>query len=61
MGTVDVLIAGGSQVIRVVADADGVTLSNGAFWQQRLARDEALRLAEAIAGAAAGESGAPAE
>ena len=30
METADVLIAGGSQVIRVVADAEGVTLSNGA-------------------------------
>ena len=44
----DVIIAGGSQTIRVVADAEGVTLSNGPYWQQRLARDEALRLAEAL-------------
>ena len=44
----EVIIAGGSQTIRVVADADGVTLSNGPYWQQRLTRDGALRLAEAI-------------
>ena len=42
----DVIIAGGTQTIRVVADAEGVTLSNGAYWQQRLTRDEALRLAD---------------
>ena len=47
MDPIDVAIAGSSQTLRVVADAEGVTLSNGAFWQQRLTRDEALRLAEA--------------
>ena len=45
---VEVIIAAGTQTIRVVGDADGVTLSNGPYWQQRLSRDEALRLAEAI-------------
>ena len=58
---VEVIIAAGAQTIRVVADADGVTLSNGAFWQQRLTRDEALRLAEAIARVAASERDAPDE
>ena len=48
MQPVDVVIAGGSQTVRVVADAEGVTLSNGANGQQRLTRDEARRLAEAI-------------
>lgn len=44
----EVIIAGGSQSIRVVADRDGVTLSNRPYWQQRLTRDEAVRLAAAI-------------
>jgi hypothetical protein len=41
-------IAGGAQRIWVAADAEGVSITNGPFWQQRLTRDEALRLAEAI-------------
>ena len=46
MRSIRVIIAGGSQTIRVVADAEGVALSNGAFWQQRLTGDEALRVAK---------------
>jgi hypothetical protein len=48
MQAVSVIVAGGSQTIRVVADAEGVTLSNGPYWQQRLTLDEALRPVEAI-------------
>ena len=48
MDPIDVAIAGGAQTLRVAVDAEGVTLSNGALWQQRLSRDEALRLAEAL-------------
>ena len=48
MDPIDVAIAGGAQTLRVAVDEEGVTPSNGAFWQQRLSRDEALRLAEAL-------------
>ena len=44
----DVVIAGGEQVIRVSVADDVVTLAAAPWWQQRLTRDEALRLAEAI-------------
>ncbi len=44
----DVVIAGGEQVIRVSVADDVLTLTAVPWWQQRLTRDEALRLAEAI-------------
>ena len=48
MKSIRVDIAGGAQRIWIAADAEGISVWNGAFWQQRLTRDEALRLAEAI-------------
>ncbi len=48
MKAIRVDIAGGAQRIWVATDPEGVSITNGAFWQQRLTRDEALRLAEAI-------------
>ncbi len=48
MKSIRVDIAGGVQRIWVAADAEGVSITNGPFWQQRLTRDEALRLAEAL-------------
>ncbi len=48
MKAIRVDIAGGAQRIWVSGDPDGVSITNGAFWAQRLTREEALRLAEAI-------------
>jgi YD repeat-containing protein len=44
----DVVIAGGEQVIRVSVADDVLTVTAAPWWQQRLTRDEARRLAEAI-------------
>ena len=46
--SLEVSIADGTESIRVEADRLGLMLSNGTRWQQRLTRDEAWRLAEAI-------------
>lgn len=48
MKSMRVDIAGGAQRIWVAADAEGVSITNAPYWQQRLTRDEALRLAEAL-------------
>ncbi len=44
----EVSIADGAESIRVEVDRLGLVLSNGTRWQQRLTREEAWRLAEAI-------------
>jgi hypothetical protein len=44
----EVSVADGAESIRVEADGLGLVLSNGTHWQQRLTREEAWRLAEAI-------------
>ena len=44
----DVVIAAGDQVIRVSVADDVLTLTAAPWWQQRLTRDEARRLAAAI-------------
>ncbi len=44
----DVVIAGGEQLIRVSVADDVLTITAAPWWQQRLTREEALRLAEAI-------------
>ena len=44
----DIVIAGGEQVIRVSVADDVLTVTAAPWWQQRLTRDEARRLAEAI-------------
>ena len=44
----EVSITDGAQTIRVQVDANGLLISNGTRWQQRLTREEAWRLAEAI-------------
>ena len=44
----EVSIASGAESIRVEVDRLGLMLSNGTRWQQRLTREEAWRLAEAI-------------
>lgn len=44
---IEVGIAGG-ETIRIEADREGLWLSNADRWEQRLTRQEAWRLAEAI-------------
>lgn len=45
---IEVEIAGGRERIYVEADDDGLLLRNEGHWLQRLTREEAWRLAEAI-------------
>ncbi len=45
---IEVSIADGAESIRVEVDRLGLVISNGTRWQQRLTREEAWRLAEAI-------------
>ena len=44
----EVSIADDAQTIRIEFDRSGLLISNGTRWQQRLTREEAWRLAEAI-------------
>ncbi len=44
----EVSIAAGAETIRVEVDRSGLLISNGSRWDQRLTREEAWRLAEAI-------------
>ena len=44
----DVPVGQRGEVIRVEARGDEVRLANGTHWEQRLTREEAWRLAEAI-------------
>lgn len=44
----EVSIANGAETIRIEVDRGGLRISNGTRWQQRLTREEAWRLAEAI-------------
>ncbi len=44
----EVSIAGGAESIRIEVDRLGLVLSNGTRWRQRLNREEAWRLADAI-------------
>ena len=43
-----VIPVAGGETIRVEPSRRGITLTNGDRWQQRLTREEAWRLAEAI-------------
>ena len=45
---VEVSISGGNETIRVALRGDGITIDNGDRWRQRLTREEAWRLAEAL-------------
>ncbi len=45
---IDVSIIGGSETIRVAARGDSITIGNRSRWRQRLTREEAWRLAEAL-------------
>ena len=45
---ITVELAGGTARIRIEADEDGVLLRNVGRWTQRLTREEAWRLAEAL-------------
>ncbi len=45
---IEVSISGGGETIQVVARGDGIAISHGNRWRQRLTREEAWRLAEAL-------------
>jgi hypothetical protein len=45
---IDVVVAEGTETIRVEATPGGLVLSNGDRWRQPLAREEAWWLAEAL-------------
>ena len=53
----DVPVGQRGEVIRVEARGDEVRLANGTRWEQRLTREEAWRLAEALDEVATSSSG----
>ena len=48
MATIDVPIGERGELIRIEARGDAIRLSRRGVWEQRLSREEAWRLAEAI-------------
>ncbi len=44
----EILLAGGTEQIRIETAPGGLVLSNGDRWRQPLTREEAWRLAEAL-------------
>ncbi len=45
---IEILVADGTEKIRIETAPGGLVLSNGDRWRQPLSRDEAWRLAEAL-------------